>query len=283
MDEKELKEIFRELEEQGWEPQLCDTPVPYYENAVMCGDPTDVGDMICGMEMYPKDFFDNQNEFMTTVKGDSMIGANIFEGDRVKVRASKTFADGDILLLSIDGEYTLKGFFRDTEGRPWLIPKNPAYKAFSPLDHQSVKVRGVVVDVIHSNPRLDFRSCMKAVNEAKKAEVEIKPIAPEQVSKAIRQIAPMVKVGRQWYAVYRAMVDAGVMKMDDFDTFCTMIQTLVPTHERLPQSDELQRMAVDSFRKTVTSWKEDDAPVSGKRFKEYLEIAKQTKAFLNNC
>ena len=68
MTEEELKEIFKELEEQGFEPMLCDTPIPCFDNEVMCGNPTDVGDLICGMELYPKDFFDNENEFMSTVK-----------------------------------------------------------------------------------------------------------------------------------------------------------------------------------------------------------------------
>ena len=39
MDEKELKEIFEKLEMQGWEPMLCDTLVPFYDNEVACGVP----------------------------------------------------------------------------------------------------------------------------------------------------------------------------------------------------------------------------------------------------
>ena len=32
-----MEELFRGLEEQGWHPMLCDTPVPVYDNAVPCG------------------------------------------------------------------------------------------------------------------------------------------------------------------------------------------------------------------------------------------------------
>ena len=280
MDEKELKEIFRDLEEQGWEPKLCDTPVPYYENAVMCGDPTDVGDMICGMEMYPKDFFDNENEFVVTVKGDSMKDANIMAGDRVKVRSTKSFDDGDILLLSIDGEYTLKGFFKDTEGRPWLIPKNPAYRAFSPLDHQSVKVLGVVDEVISKRPRLDFRSCMKAVNEAKKAEMKPKEISKEQAEAVIKKIAPEIEIARLWYAVFKVMMEKKVVDTWDYDTFCIMVKNALPEHQHLPIRKELSRMAEGSFSKAVVLWDENDAPVQGKRFADYARIAKKTKELL---
>ena len=276
----ELKDYFEDLEQQGWEPQLCDTPVPFYENAVMCGEPADVGDTICGMELYPRDFFDNENEFMVKVKGDSMIGANILEGDKVKVRATKSFNDGDILLVMIDGEYTLKAFCRDVDGKPWLIPRNPKYKAFSPCDYQNVMVRGVVEEVIQLSPRVDYRSCMKEITAAKQEGDEVNTISSETVSKAIKQIAPMVKIGRQWFAVYRAMVDVGVMKVNEYAAFCEKIAAVVPKHEKLPQSDELQRMAVQSFSKPISGWREDDAPVQGKRFREYLTIGEKMKEYL---
>ena len=37
MNEKELKEIFGKLEEQGWMPMLCDTPVGISSSKVKCG------------------------------------------------------------------------------------------------------------------------------------------------------------------------------------------------------------------------------------------------------
>lgn len=280
MTEQELKEVFRDLEEQGWEPRLCDTPVPCFENAVMCGEPADVGDLIWGMEMYPKDFFDNENEFMAMVRGDSMKDVNIIEGDKVIVRATKSFQDGDILVVLLDGDYTLKSFCKDEEGRPWLIPQNAAYMAFPLNETQNVRVRGVVIEVIKSKPRVAFRSCMKEINRARAASTEVKTISPQQVSKAIREVAPMIKVARQWYAVFRAMVDAAVVKQKDFETFCSMIRSEVPEHKHLPASDEIQRMAIQSFAKPVNKWVENDAPVSGKRFDAYLDIAKQMSKLL---
>ena len=38
------------------------------------------------------------------------------------------------------------------------------------------------------------------------------------------------------------------------------------------KADELQRMAVLSFRKPVRQWPPKDAPVKGKRFKDYQQI-----------
>ena len=39
MDEKEFKEILKILEDAGWQPQLCDTPIPVYES-VHAGNPS---------------------------------------------------------------------------------------------------------------------------------------------------------------------------------------------------------------------------------------------------
>lgn len=278
INNEELKEIFKDLEEQGWEPQLCDTSVSYFENAVICGYPADVGDLICGMELYPKDFFDNENEFMATARGNSMKDADIEDGDRVKVRATRSFQDGDILLLIIDGEYTLKSFCRDEEGRPWLVPQNPAYKAFPLNEGQNVRVRGVVTEVIKQSPRVTYRSCMKEINRAKMSEP--KEIPQLRVSQTIREIAPLIESRRQWYAVFRTMADLDIVREDDYDTFINMITTELPQHKCLPTRAEMLRIAVQSFAKPVVLWQTGNAPVKGKRYSEYLKIAKMTKELL---
>ncbi len=282
LTEQELKEIFKDLEEQGWEPRLCDTAVPYFENAVMCGNPADVGDLIWGMEMYPRDFFDNENEFMAMVRGDSMKDVNIIEGDKVIVRATKSFQDGDILVVLLDGDYTLKSFCKDEEGRPWLIPQNAAYMAFPLNETQNVRVRGVVIEVIKSKPRVAFRSCMKEINRARAASTEVKTISPQQVSQAIREVAPMIKVARQWYAVFRAMVDVRVIEKNGYDMFIDIVKKELPNHPKLPQRAEMHRLDMQSFSRPISLWRSDNAPVKGKRFNEYLSIAKRTLELLNS-
>ena len=42
-----------------------------------------------------------------------------------------------------------------------------------------------------------------------------------------------------------------VVDEDDYDCVCNMIREIVPDHLHLPKADELQRMAVLSFRKPV--------------------------------
>lgn len=50
--------------------------------------------------------------FALHVKGDSMIGAGIMDGDRVIVKQQSTAENGEIVCAVIDGEATLKRFFK---------------------------------------------------------------------------------------------------------------------------------------------------------------------------
>ena len=60
MNEEELKEILKELREQGWNPLLCDTPVPFYDTAVRCGQPMEVYTERPDNIMLPKDLLSMQ-------------------------------------------------------------------------------------------------------------------------------------------------------------------------------------------------------------------------------
>jgi repressor LexA len=85
--------------------------------------------------------------FSLRVKGDSMEGAHICEGDYVVVRSQETAEDGEIVVAVVDGEATVKRIRRHREGIR-LEPANPAY---APLDVPSgspaVRIAGKVVGV----------------------------------------------------------------------------------------------------------------------------------------
>jgi len=64
--------------------------------------------------------------FGLKVKGDSMIGAGILEGDMVMVRQQRTAQEGDIVVALLGEEATVKHFQRRDDGI-YLISANPAY------------------------------------------------------------------------------------------------------------------------------------------------------------
>lgn len=85
--------------------------------------------------------------FMFTVKGDSMIGASIEEGDKVVVDRALSPKHGDIVVAVVDGEYTIKRLYRQ-RGRVELRPENPAYAPITFSEGTELLVWGVVVGVV---------------------------------------------------------------------------------------------------------------------------------------
>lgn len=280
MNEKELKEIIILLKNQGWQPLICDTPVPYYDNPVVCGIPTAVGDLIGENVLLPKEILSMHPEFMVTVTGDSMKDADIEKGDIVKVVAADHFYDSDIVLVCIDGEMTLKVYCEDEDGNPWLVPQNEAYDAFPLKDKVGVRIVGKVTEIFKQVRRVPSRTLMKCIRKAKEKMVPAREFTQLQVSRTIRELAQMITIGRLWYAVYRVMVDLNIIREQDYDGFCQMVAEEVPDHQHLPNRVEMQRLAVQSFAKPTSRWKNNDAPVTGKRFVNYMLIVEKTKELL---
>jgi repressor LexA len=63
--------------------------------------------------------------FFLRVKGDSMVNAAIVDGDLALVRPQATAEKGEIVVAMINGEATLKRFYREG-GHIRLQPENPA-------------------------------------------------------------------------------------------------------------------------------------------------------------
>lgn len=83
--------------------------------------------------------------FLLKVRGDSMIGAGILEGDLVIVKPTKDVKSGDIVVALLHDEATVKRFI-DVNGRKYLKPENPKYQNIYPSDEWTVQ--GKVVGVI---------------------------------------------------------------------------------------------------------------------------------------
>lgn len=265
MIEEELKELFCDMQDKGLDPMLCDTEVPMYDSPVPCGEPNTCYGESLETVLLPKELLSMHPEFMIPVKGDSMKDAGIVAGDMVKVISDVTPYDGDIVLACIDGEYTLKTYYEDDEGQQWLVPQNEKYEPILLEEKKNVRIFGRVKEVVKQTPRIASRLCMKIVNRAKQLKVKKREISQERVGSIIRKMAPQVKIGRQWYAVYKPMEENRVYATDDYASFCERVCKEVPEHKHLPVPDELQRMAVQSFRKPVRLWTTTDAPVQGKR------------------
>jgi repressor LexA len=68
-----------------------------------------------------------QDVFALRVRGESMIGAHILDGDLVLVRKQEAAGSGDIVAAMLDGEATVKRFGREA-GAVVLRPEHPTMK-----------------------------------------------------------------------------------------------------------------------------------------------------------
>ncbi|MEI7818183.1 MAG: transcriptional repressor LexA [Desulfuromonadales bacterium] len=64
--------------------------------------------------------------YFLTVEGDSMINKGILSGDIVLIRPQQVANNGEIVAVMVDGDATLKQFFREHD-HILLQPANPAY------------------------------------------------------------------------------------------------------------------------------------------------------------
>lgn len=283
MDEQELKEILSSMRAAGWQPELCDTPVPVSYSAVKCGLPTEMGDdYIDGYVLLPKELVGMHPSVLLPVSGNSMIDAGYEEGDKLRVQLGVTAYDGEDVFAWVDGGCTVKTLFTDEEGKHWLVPRNEAYDAIPLTEDMDVRIFGVVRGVEKASSRVSSRELLKSIRRTKDKQKQAKKMSVEEVDRQIVKVSDIVVHARQWYAVYRALLDKKLVQAGDYQGFCAHVKELLPDHKHLPEAKEISRMAVQSFSKPVAMWTENDAPVSGNRFRDYLNIALTMGELLSN-
>lgn len=90
--------------------------------------------------------------YVLQVKGDSMIGDHVLDGDYVIVERRQTALDGEMVVALVKGtEATLKRF-RRYRNKIHLEPANPAYEPIV-LDEKDVSIQGVVVGILRKYRR----------------------------------------------------------------------------------------------------------------------------------
>jgi repressor LexA len=117
-----------------------------------------LGSVAAGMPLLAEENFDgniklhrsmlkkNKQYFALTVKGDSMAGAGILEGDTAIIEKQNTVRNGEIAVAVLDDAVTLKRFFRESS-RIKLQAENPDYK---PIYSQDIKILGRLSGIIRN-------------------------------------------------------------------------------------------------------------------------------------
>lgn len=95
--------------------------------------------------MLPEDL-PNGNAFMLNVRGDSMVNAGIYDGDRILVKEQQTASDGEIVVALVEDSATVKTFYKE-DGHYRLQPENDTME---PIILDRVDVLGKVVGLFRT-------------------------------------------------------------------------------------------------------------------------------------
>lgn len=110
-----------------------------------------LGAIACGEPIYASEEHDSfvpvdadlDADFCLRARGDSMIGARIFDGDIVFIRSQDSVDNGEIAAVIINDEATLKRvYFFPDEGKLILSPENPKY---SPLVYVNDELNNIKI------------------------------------------------------------------------------------------------------------------------------------------
>lgn len=280
---EELRELFRFLYEQGLRPQLCDTPVPYYDNAVHCGSPTGVGDVVEGeYQWLPRDIVSRDTIIIIRAEGDSMIDAGIDDGDEVHLLVGASVRDGDQVVVCIDGESALKSYFRDSDGVVWLVACNNQYDAIEVTEEMDVHIIGKVVKCVKAMPSSTFRYMQEAVartkrNRAENAHSKTEGYTQDNLRSILREaIGTEMVAAADWVAVYRILVEK-CGAPSSHTAFAEFINTL-GMDEYPPCSRDLLRKADTIYMRPLYEW--DKVDIRSAAHDRRIAIAKQLRQLL---
>jgi repressor LexA len=129
----------------GFGGSLKTQPLPFY-GKIHAGEPALLPEHRHGFITMDRRFVPSESAFFLRVKGDSMIGRAILDGDFVMVNPSATAKDGDIIAARLRDEGTVKTYRRRGDSIV-LEPANPADREIQVTAAMDFGVLGVVCGV----------------------------------------------------------------------------------------------------------------------------------------
>lgn len=132
----------------GIEPIETDNITLPIVGKISCGTGGLAYESIEGYEVTPRSWINGGEHFYLRAKGNSMIGARIFDGDLLLIRKQEEVEDGEIAAVLIDDEAVLKKVYKQN-GMLVLQSANPDY---SPIicngETENIRIIGKLKKVV---------------------------------------------------------------------------------------------------------------------------------------
>ncbi len=110
---------------------------------VAAGEPILAEQNISDYFPIPMEYMPNNESFMLTVKGESMVNVGIYDGDYVLVEKKSTASNGEIIVALVDDSATVKTFYKEN-GYYRLQPENDT---MDPIIVTHCEILGKVIGV----------------------------------------------------------------------------------------------------------------------------------------
>lgn len=124
--------------------------IPVFLSPVQAGFPSPADDYLEKPLDFNKELIKHPAAtFAFRIVGDSMVGVGIHSGDKVIVDKAARPKPGDIVIVALNNEWTVKKLAVQDK-RPKLLPANPNYKEITVSELTDFRIFGVVKHVIHS-------------------------------------------------------------------------------------------------------------------------------------
>ncbi|WP_411704740.1 translesion error-prone DNA polymerase V autoproteolytic subunit [Edaphovirga cremea] len=123
--------------------------IPLFQDSVSAGFPSPAQDYVeRRLDMNELLISHPSATYFVRVSGDSMIDANINDGDMLVVDSSLTAKQGSIVVASVEGEFTVKKL--QLHPTLQLLPMNPAFAPILLHHEEDLEIFGVVTWILHA-------------------------------------------------------------------------------------------------------------------------------------
>lgn len=116
---------------------------------VAAGEPILAVENVVSYFPIPAEYMPNEDVFMLTVKGESMINMGIYDGDNIIVSKCSSARNGEVVVALVDDSATVKRFYRE-DGHIRLQPENDY---MDPIIVADCEILGKVIGLVRLNIR----------------------------------------------------------------------------------------------------------------------------------
>lgn len=114
---------------------------------VAAGEPILAVENVVSYFPIPSEYMPNEEVFMLTVKGDSMVNMGIYEGDNIIVKKQNTAHNGEVVVALVEDSATVKRFYKEN-GHIRLQPENDF---MDPIIVPNCEIIGIVIGLVRLN------------------------------------------------------------------------------------------------------------------------------------